>query len=345
MIQKLGMENFTVFGGQHSVRFAPGLNIIIGENGSGKSHLLKLAYTLTSASHLAAAKKEATDAFADILAERFMAVFSPDALGHLVHRRKSGSRCRLTAGFADTSLDFGCTFTSLCRDRLEVTEKPEAFLPSSVLYLPTAEIFSLYGAFHALLRHRTLPLEAAYADLMAALERAPAKEIGHEMEVLLERIEGMMGGRVEAEKGRFYIVTSHGERTEMSLAGEGAGKIATVAWLIGNGTLRPGTLLFWDEPETNLNPRYIRKAVDILMHLARLGVQVFLTSHSLFLLREIEILSGRRSLAGISQRYIALGYDKKGRLLFEQADSIEEVEPVVTLEEALSQADRYLELG
>ena len=47
MLKKLSLENFTTF--QHAeFTFSKGINIIIGENSSGKSHLLKLAYSVAS---------------------------------------------------------------------------------------------------------------------------------------------------------------------------------------------------------------------------------------------------------------------------------------------------------
>ena len=45
MIKTLKLSNFTVFK-EAELEFSPGLNVIVGENGTGKSHLLKLAYTI-----------------------------------------------------------------------------------------------------------------------------------------------------------------------------------------------------------------------------------------------------------------------------------------------------------
>lgn len=43
MLNKLHIENFTVFR-KADLEFSSGLNVITGDNGSGKSHLLKLGY-------------------------------------------------------------------------------------------------------------------------------------------------------------------------------------------------------------------------------------------------------------------------------------------------------------
>ena len=43
MLKKLHLNNFTAFG-ESKLNFSSGLNVIVGENGSGKTHLLKLPY-------------------------------------------------------------------------------------------------------------------------------------------------------------------------------------------------------------------------------------------------------------------------------------------------------------
>ena len=43
MLKTLAVKNFTAFP-EAQLDFAEGLNVIIGENGTGKTHLLKLPY-------------------------------------------------------------------------------------------------------------------------------------------------------------------------------------------------------------------------------------------------------------------------------------------------------------
>ncbi len=45
MLQSLRIRNFTVFKGA-DLTFVPGLNVIVGANGTGKIHLLKLPYAV-----------------------------------------------------------------------------------------------------------------------------------------------------------------------------------------------------------------------------------------------------------------------------------------------------------
>jgi len=59
MLKSLKIKNFTVFS-EAEIDFSPGLNVVIGENNTGKSHLLKLAYVITSICYEAAAENEKT---------------------------------------------------------------------------------------------------------------------------------------------------------------------------------------------------------------------------------------------------------------------------------------------
>ncbi|RKZ82640.1 MAG: hypothetical protein DRR19_20285 [Candidatus Parabeggiatoa sp. nov. 1] len=45
MLKSLNINNFTVFANAIT-EFSPGFNIIIGDNATGKSHLLKLGYSV-----------------------------------------------------------------------------------------------------------------------------------------------------------------------------------------------------------------------------------------------------------------------------------------------------------
>ena len=84
MITRFKASNFTVFT-DVDVTFSPGINIIIGENGTGKTHLMKAVY---AASALIDKRIDKT------FPQKLNGVFMPNSIGRLVHRsrgRNSGS--------------------------------------------------------------------------------------------------------------------------------------------------------------------------------------------------------------------------------------------------------------
>ena len=74
-----------------------------------------------------------------------------------------------------------------------------------------------------------------------------------------------------------------------SLLAEGLRKLGLLWLLIQNGTLLQGSVLFWDEPETNLNPRLFGPVVEILLELQRQGVQIFIATHDYLILKQLDL--------------------------------------------------------
>ena len=153
-----------------------------------------------------------------------------------------------------------------------------------------------------------------------------------------------MGGRIFLDKrGRFYLKSAAGNM-EMQLVSEGLRKLAMLAQLISNGVLQENGYVFWDEPEANLNPKLIKLIAEVIYSLANNGVQVFIATHSLFLLRELEIITSTKNEKSFSQRYFALKAEDES-VSIEQGDALTDLPTLVMLDEALQQSDRYMDLS
>ena len=71
----------------------------------------------------------------------------------------------------------------------------------------------------------------------------------------------------------------------------------------------PGGVLFWDEPEVNLNPKWMDEVIESLVALARQGVQIFLATHSYVILKEIDLVlreQQRRTGENVPVRFFGL---------------------------------------
>jgi hypothetical protein len=109
---------------------------------------------------------------------------------------------------------------------------------------------------------------------------------------VLQTLREALGGHVELSGERFYV-KFHGDKARMEahLVAEGLRKVASLERLLLNGSLTTNGFLFWDEPEANLNPRLTVVIADILGALARLGVQIFITTHDFLLARRLSVKS------------------------------------------------------
>jgi predicted ATPase len=104
----------------------------------------------------------------------------------------------------------------------------------------------------------------------------------------LTRLATSVGGEVAVENEEFFLRGEQGN-IEFSLLAEGVRKLALLWLLIRNGALPPGSILFWDEPETNLNPKLFGVVMDVVLELQRHGVQVFLATHDYVILKELDL--------------------------------------------------------
>ena len=108
---------------------------------------------------------------------------------------------------------------------------------------------------------------------------------------VLAELEKIIGGRVVASGEEFFLRSKRGD-LEFSLLAEGLRKLGLLWLLIQNGTLRRGSVLFWDEPGASLNPNLFKVLVSALLELHRMGVQIFLATHDNAVLRELDSQRG-----------------------------------------------------
>lgn len=345
MIKSLKLKDFTVFN-DVELDFVAGLNVVVGENGTGKTHILKLAY---STAYVCARGARETGAgptksyLQSAIASKLISVFRPDELGRLARRDRRGRRrSEVQCGFGPPTDDLAFSFNTASKTEVSVDAAPSAWIDKLPVYLPTRELLTLSPGFVSLYETSYLPFEETWRDtsllLGAPLARGPREK---RIKELLAPLEAAMNGKVETDEGGRFYLNSGGVPMEMHLVAEGLRKVATIARLIATGSLVDKGFLFWDEPESNLNPRIIRTVAETIVHLAQSGIQVFVATHSLFLLRELDLLLQRPGNEETQRRFIGL---HRGTASVEalQGSSVDEIGDISTLEEELRQSDRYL---
>jgi hypothetical protein len=347
MLKTLHLKDFTVFPDAH-FEFGKDLNVIVGENGAGKSHVLKAAYTAIAVS---AARSHDGDTGplsrsqlqAD-LADKLLGVFRPDGLGRLVRCQQKDVQCRLRHGFDAPELNLEFSFGVAARTEVEVETTPTARVEKLPVFLPTRELLTIYPGFVSIYETTRLPFEETWRDtcilLGAPLARGPRES---RIKKLLVPLEEAMGGSIELDpSGRFYLRLPTGAM-EMHLVAEGLRKLATVAHLIATGALLDKGYLFWDEPEANLNPRIIKTVAKTIVAMAQAGIQVFIATHSLFLMRELHILQ-QRDFKSLDARCFGLHIGQENAVSVLQGKTMDDIGSIAALDEDLQQSERYVDI-
>jgi len=347
MLKSLTAKNLTVFQDAKLI-FSPGLNVIIGENGSGKSHLLKAAYAVIAAS--AEEGKKTTvgsptkTLLQKVLADKLVHVMRPESLGRLARRKQGRERCEIALSFDDKKLDCSFSFATSSKSEVQLDKLPKTWHNKAPVFLPTRELLTIYPNFVSVYESHYLEFEETYRDtclLLGALALKGPREA--QIAGILKPLEDAMGGKVSLDKnGRFYLHIPGQGNMEMPLVAEGLRKLAMVARLISTGTLLDKGYLFWDEPESNLNPKLIKLVAKVIFHLCQQGIQVFVATHSLFLLREMEILASGKDFSNVEHRFFALK-PSETQVEVEQGKTIDELQTLTLLDEELAQSDRFME--
>lgn len=374
MLSELYVSQFTVFR-DAKFRFSEGLNVIVGDNGTGKTHLLKLAYLFGRAwPDLQSKRLRVTQKSAEAyLAERLAGLFRTSDLGLLIRKgHRNGARLKANVhGHIPTvsvrtanepaptspglheampwtvvirrAQGVGALSTEVLPEAVPDSAANNAFLPRQV-FVPSKEMVSLFKGLIGLFEtYRDFPLDDTYRDLAVAMSTLEPREPSPLLLGVTQDIQRLLGGQLKLEQDELVFVQEDGSRLLSQLLAEGHRKLAMLVYLLRNGLIEPGSTLFWDEPEANLNPSAVKLLIRALHLLSGRGVQVILATHSLFLLREVEILQGSSKTAVEPRpRYFSLGLGRQG-VEVSQGEDIAEVDPLVLLDESLKQSDRYLE--
>ncbi|QEH32539.1 recombination protein F [Aquisphaera giovannonii] len=290
MLQRLNLKNFTVFQ-DAEVEFVPGINVFLGANATGKTHAMKVVYALIRsvkdyhAKHASPTRR--SRGLEPKIEEKLSAVFRPEAgsTGRLVRRFGSSPIADVSLTLKGAKIEGGIDFESF---HLEILDD-SASCPAS-LFLPAREVLSIYPGFLAAYQNRELAFDETYYDLCLALSASPLRgRRGAAASSIREPLVACLDAEVVLRGDSFFVKSEDDGIVEAHLVAEGYRKIATLLHLIANGSLAKGSVLFWDEPEANLNPRLTKVVADFLLRLAGNGIQVVLATHDYLLTNELSL--------------------------------------------------------
>lgn len=321
MISQLQLKNFTAFN-ELVIDFSPGINIVIGENGTGKTQLLKAVLALRAPEARAEQAEEQ-------LARKLCRLYHPlsEQVGEL---RRAGTRGDALLSVTSSS---GQSISARFNGSAEAVKVSIGALDGTApaIFIPTKEVLSLVRGLTA--DQPDLPtiqriFDDGYLDLASQLVREGANDLNAKIQLdpkfasIVPRLANLIGGQYLLENGRFvfepgryeekgaatrskaqhaqiyqdstewkFVPTSK-HRLSSGMTAEGFRKIGVLQRLLSNGSLSPGASgpLLWDEPESNLNPKLMKDLVLALLELARNGQQIILATHDYVLLKWFDLL-------------------------------------------------------
>lgn len=352
-VESLAVDGFTAFD-RSGLEFSEQLNVFIGENGTGKTHAMKLIYSLLRG--IGADPEEETrnkEEWRRTLADKLVAVFQPDSLGRLTNRGRGRRSADVELRYRQTGVDStrgcGIHFSTNSSKRVKFDGSPPQLADVSTVFIPAREVLSIFPGFLSAYRKRELEFDETFYDLCLALDANPLKPGVRPAEIdeVVEEFENQLDVQVSMEEGQFYVRENRrSAKLEAPLVAEGLRKLVTVLYLILNGTITRSSVVFWDEPEANLNPKYSSIVADLLTRLANSGVQVFVASHDYVLTQKLSLYSEYRDERPSTPEieFFGFRFDEDDEVAVDRAPTLAELPENPILEEFDALYDREMEL-
>ena len=291
-IDRMRVRNITVFE-EVDINFCKGINVFIGENGTGKTHLLKMLYEIPAIGLIEYNLRvgnnpiEASRVYPNLIFVRQKGI----------RRGETTGACRLYFGQSyyelalksdgETDLDGNEQYKLNHRVDEELAKifSRVIFIPSKDMLTHSRGLLSMSEKYS-----KDMPFEGTLLDIIKKAGQWKVDHVPDLVRKILPLLEDVIEGTVVYENDTFYILKRDGSKVDFFLEAEGHKKIGLLWQLLMNESIAKDSVLVWDEPEANLNPKLIPVVAKVLLELARYDVQIFIATHDYNLMKYISIL-------------------------------------------------------
>lgn len=269
------------------------LNLVIGENATGKTFLLKALYSAVRAME---EHKRGDDIrpMSEILSEKLRWTFQVEKLGDLVNKFATDPLCLKLMTDNNNSLEYHFSQSTATKVGTDVT--PKGKKEGNSIFIPAKEVLSL---FSIILKSRevdkTFGFDDTYYDLAKALRIAPTR--GKNFKAFArarQMLSSVINGKVDYDdgSGRWYYKNTSQQKFSIGATAEGIKKISIMDRLLGNGYISKDSVIFIDELESALHPNAICEFLEMLSAISNeMGIQVFISSHSYFVIKKLYLIA------------------------------------------------------
>lgn len=301
-IDVIRLKNFTVFD-DFKLDLSRGINVFIGENGTGKTNLLKAIYASSDISRnhnqdadilkkcfksygSVSLAKDVVNKTVDI----FLRITSDDNEVIAVSLRIPVTRIILNDSFSDTE--------KRSAEQTDIKDRPESYqihIPQdthfNATFIPSKDMLTHSKGLLAMSnKYREFPFDITLTEIIRKANQWTLKQTPELARSILPTLEEIMDGKIIIENEEFFILKNDGRKVNFAVEAEGFKKIGLLWQLLMNESITPNSILIWDEPETNLNPKYFPRLVECLLKLSRNNIQIFLGTHNYIFVKYFDVL-------------------------------------------------------
>lgn len=278
-----------------------GINLFLGENSCGKTYMMKMLYVACKTmEQYRRGRNIAT--LEESLREKIHWTFQVEPIHAIITRQRRGKKaagemCFTCSTQSGDELQFGIKPRS---SKVQVQERETPFcraLPTKAInsvFLPAKEVLTGYDI---IVKSREddsdFGFDDTYYDLAKILQRPPTK--GKSFEKIARAramINDVFHAKAEYDSALHQRkIAYNGEDYRVEAVSEGIKKLSILDILLGNRYIRPGSIVFVDEPESALHPSAISHFMEAIFEMSRDGIQFFMATHSYFVVKKLENLA------------------------------------------------------
>jgi AAA15 family ATPase/GTPase len=345
MIKSATLRNFMGYGEFESKEFAA-VNVVIGKNDTCKTGLLKLLYASAKTIDIYTKRQENEDiTLKKLLAEKLLDIYQPGkkGLGELVNKITK-EKLSVDIEFKHQKLNYEdrLHFTFGDSTNNTIVDCQERIKPISenfrCLFIPAKEVLTSLKAIRATRDNLHMPgFDDTYIDLIRALVIPTQKgNITEELRDVNRKLEDLFEGQIEQQSDDDFLFKKGNVEFSMQMTAEGVKKMGILTTLIRNRQLNANSILFLDEPETTLHPEATRELVEMLMLMAKAGIQIFIATHNYFVLKQMHLVAKRDRIA---TNCYALNRERNRSVTYEMFDLREDFPENSISDEAIKMSD------
>lgn len=295
MIHELSIKNFGPIKELH-VPSLGGINIFIGANGTGKTYLLKAIYaSIKSIEQYKRGKENKT--LSELLSEKFYWTFQSDNLGSLV--RKPAKEELFFKMKDKVNHEFSFTFKESTTKLIKQVKNDFEPTNTNSIFLPAKEILSARNIIITSKENfKEFGFDDTYYDLAKALSPVTRGKNYRAFSEARNKITELIKGKLsyKNDTNEWVFIDNNKLEFPIGITSEGVKKISIVETLLGNRYLSKDSMIFIDEPESNLHPGFLSEYMEILFQLSKIGMQFFLATHSYFVVKKFYIIAQREKV-------------------------------------------------
>ena len=306
MIKNIRLQNFSLFT-DFTLGATKGINVIIGENGTGKTHLLKAIYALCNMSQTQ--KSADFDKYFNMKVDtEYFGKSGNQYASFELNSNSDVPNCTIANVYGGTHRE-GWTknnepiYSGIATYNFSFPKKAisAVFIPVKDMLTHSKGLLEMADKYHG------FPFDKGLLDIVKFSKRLRLKKPPELALSILPILEKMIDGTVDFNDDEFYIKKNDGRQVSFAAEAEGFKKIGLLWQLLMNESITAHTVLLWDEPDANLNPKLLPSLVDCLFTLSRSGVQIFIGTHSYLLAKYFDV----KKQANDDLRFHSLYFENK----------------------------------